>query len=418
MQDIDYFNISKATAMKRISLLFISLSFFVCIKAQYKNDNVLFKTVYTQDLCDEMAKQAGYIILDVRTPGEYADTSTRGLNIGRFKDARNINVQDLGTRINELSAYKDVPVFVVCSHSQRSRRASKMLADSGFKKVFNINGGMTGILQLPVAGNECIYNKLTTRNNYALLSAVEFCQKLSDQNAFLLDVRDDSSYNHISKDAKINAYGSFRGATHFSLADINSGHANIPKNKEIVITDLFGDDAEKAAKILLDKGYKNVSVLLEGIDRILYNNNNSITCFKNDYISPVKFNIISAQQLPSLMQKNPGFVFLDVRTKDEYENKHKNSWMNIGHVKDAINIPVADLKQQIASIGHYKNSPVIIYAFGSSTPAYEAAYTLVENGFTNVNVLQGGIFNIGWTAANIKGYSDLASLRVDVPNNQ
>lgn len=72
---------------------------------------------------------------------------------------------------------------------------------------------------------------------------------------------------------------------------------------------------------------------------MLYNNNSSFTCMTTEYVSPVKFNIISAQMLPFIMQKNPGYIFLDVRTTDEYENKHKNYWQNIGHVKDAINIP-------------------------------------------------------------------------------
>src|SRR6185369_15557412 len=116
-------------------------------------------------------KQPGYLLLDVRSEGEYEDTSMMGMNIGRFKDAKNINVRELGQHIGELAAYKDKPVFVYCSHSQRSRRASKMLADSGFTNVININGGMTGILQLPTSGNECVFKQLTTKNNFAMLSA-------------------------------------------------------------------------------------------------------------------------------------------------------------------------------------------------------------------------------------------------------
>ena len=66
-------------------------------------------------------------------------------------------------------------------------------------------------------------------------------------------------------------------------------------------------------------------------------------------------------------------------------------------------------------IEKHKAIPVIIYSFGNSTVSYEAANALTAKGFTNINVLKGGLFYIGWTAANIKGYASLAQLRVDVP---
>jgi len=50
----------------------------------------------------------------------------------------------------------------------------------------------------------------------------------------------------------------------------------------------------------------------------------------------------------------------------------------------------------------------------SGVQAHEAANTLVKNGFRDVLVLQGGIFNIGWTAANER-LSSLAKLKTDVP---
>ena len=109
------------------------------------------------------------------------------------------------------------------------------------------------------------------------------------------------------------------------------------------------------------------------------------------------------------------YIFLDARTTDEFANKHKNYWQNIGHLDNAINIPVTDLETQWNKIEAYKTKPVVVYVFSSGTAAHEAANILVKKGFTNVLVLQGGIFNVGWTAANIKGYSSLAKLRVDIP---
>ena len=130
-------NVSKENVMKKIALLFLTALFVKANFAQYKNDNLLYKTVYTTDLCKELNNSPGYLLLDVRTPGEYADTSSMGMNIGRFLDAINIEIANVGSRLSEINAYKNKPVFVYCSHSQRSRRASKMLADSGFTRVVN-----------------------------------------------------------------------------------------------------------------------------------------------------------------------------------------------------------------------------------------------------------------------------------------
>src|SRR6476661_2819151 len=135
------------TMYKILCSLFILFSTFV-LKAQYKNDNVLYKTVYPEDLAQQLKANPGYLLLDVRSKGENQDTSyMQSMNIGHFRNAKNIDIRELGTRLNELQGFKNTPIFVYCSHSQRSRRASKMLADSGFTNVYNINGGMTTLLQ-------------------------------------------------------------------------------------------------------------------------------------------------------------------------------------------------------------------------------------------------------------------------------
>src|SRR5688500_14872756 len=56
--------------------------------AQYRYDNVAFKTVYWDDLCNSLKQSPEHLLLDVRSKGEYEDTSTtRSLNIGHLKGA-------------------------------------------------------------------------------------------------------------------------------------------------------------------------------------------------------------------------------------------------------------------------------------------------------------------------------------------
>src|ERR1700739_3551144 len=110
----------------------------------FKFDNTVYKAVYLTEAFRLMDSMSNFLLLDVRSPGEYADTSrTTALNIGRIRGSVNITIASVAWRRAELTTYKDQPVFIYCSHSQRSRRVSKFLAENGFKKVYNINGGMT-----------------------------------------------------------------------------------------------------------------------------------------------------------------------------------------------------------------------------------------------------------------------------------
>jgi rhodanese-related sulfurtransferase len=118
-----------------LSLLVILFATFLnTATAQYKNDNVAFKTVYIEEFCKQVRAEKNAILLDVRSQGEYDDSSSSvGLNIGRIQKHEAHRYSTTSTHWRELAQYKDQPVYVMCSHSQRSRRASKMLSDSGLQ---------------------------------------------------------------------------------------------------------------------------------------------------------------------------------------------------------------------------------------------------------------------------------------------
>jgi rhodanese-related sulfurtransferase len=244
---------------------FLALLFACCIvkaDGQYKNDNVLFTTVYPEELCGALEKNKGYLLLDVRSPGEHYDTSSfAGYNFGHLKGAKNINIPELGKRLSEISGYKDKPVFVYCSHSQRSRRASKMLTDSGFTKVYNINGGMTAIHYLGLKSKGCLDKLVESSNTYKMVSAYDICHG-SPKNAYFLDVRSDSAWDNLSRDMKENYMGYIRGAHHIALDQLESKISTLPQ-KEIVITDVYGDQAAKAAYCYIKMDLKMSRFLLK-----------------------------------------------------------------------------------------------------------------------------------------------------------
>lgn len=401
----------KRTAIFCTFLLAATIGF-----SQFKNDNVLYKTVYPQDLCSGLQQSKDYLLLDVRSPGEYADTSSSaGYNLGHFQHAVNINVRELGPRLAEIASYKNKTIYVYCSHSQRSRRASKMLADSGFTKVININGGVTALRQLPA--ENCVNSFIKSNVGYSILGPQDLCKKLStnNKNIFLLDVRSDSAFRHISSEANVNALGTLKNSINIPLESLPKRLAEIPQGKEIIIMDLFGDDAAKAAIILRDNNYKNISMLLEGVDRINYTNSEEIPCMQSQFISNAKYKIISSSDFKKFAAKYPGYAVLDIRTEEEFQNKHKDYFRNIGHLERAKNIPAQQLISGTATISNKKNEPILLYTFSGNKEVHEVALMLIKQGYTNVNVLAGGLFNIRWTAGNVKGCASLNDLVVDVP---
>lgn len=75
-------------------------------------------------------------ILDVRTAAEFAGHD------GRIRGACNIPVEQLAGRLNELTAYRQDLVAVICHSERRSWQAARLLAQAGFGRVHVVRGGM------------------------------------------------------------------------------------------------------------------------------------------------------------------------------------------------------------------------------------------------------------------------------------
>lgn len=72
----------------------------------------------------------GAVILDVRTPGEYAG--------GHIKGSKNIPLQSLQQQLKNLP--KDKTIITCCASGMRSGSAKSMLQNNGFKEVYNGGG--------------------------------------------------------------------------------------------------------------------------------------------------------------------------------------------------------------------------------------------------------------------------------------
>jgi hydroxyacylglutathione hydrolase len=73
------------------------------------------------------------VVLDVREEWEY--------RTGHINGAKLIPLGDLSNRLSELDP--EQPVAVICQTGSRSQSAAALLAQKGFKKIYNVMGGMS-----------------------------------------------------------------------------------------------------------------------------------------------------------------------------------------------------------------------------------------------------------------------------------
>lgn len=400
--------------MPKINFI-LALLIALASNAQFKADNVKYTTVFPEELCKTLMANQGYTVLDVRSQGEVDDTSaSESLNIGHIKNSIHIDIRQLPQRWRELLVYKDKPLFIYCSHSQRSRRASRLLADSGFTRVYNINGGLTNFYNQGIEASPCAGLEIVTGVPYSILSSKEFAANARQgKSYYVIDLRSDSVFRGISAE-KARAEGRFAEAVNVPFDNLShSSSFNFPK-KPILLVDEYGDVSPKAAKFLIEKGYKDISILFDGMDGWLDYITNTTDKPVVKWTTYVNYNLLPADDFHKMANDKKEFSLVDVRTKDEFNNTSKNYWQNIGQVKSAVNIPSAELKTN-RSLPLSKDKPVIIYGFNAQPDIYESAKWLKDQGYKNVSVLQGGIWSLRWTAHNIKGKAYLNDLVVNVP---
>ncbi len=77
------------------------------------------------------------LLLDVRTAEEFVGEQ------GHIEGALNIPVEELSTRIDELTDYIERPIAIVCRTDRRSARAALLLAEHGFHDVHVVRGGIS-----------------------------------------------------------------------------------------------------------------------------------------------------------------------------------------------------------------------------------------------------------------------------------
>ncbi len=87
-----------------------------------------------QELKEHFEKGDALTLLDVRAQREWDD--------GHIRGAVHIPSPDTRSRYQEINP--DKPITVICNTGRRSSMAASILFQNGFKKVYNVAGGMSG----------------------------------------------------------------------------------------------------------------------------------------------------------------------------------------------------------------------------------------------------------------------------------
>ena len=92
-------------------------------------------TVSGDELATWIHAKKEMLILDSRTPAEY--------NSGHIPGAVNIPHTQVARRLDELKAYRDLPVVSYCERGPRAYSAERALREAGFTQVLHLEGDMS-----------------------------------------------------------------------------------------------------------------------------------------------------------------------------------------------------------------------------------------------------------------------------------
>jgi rhodanese-related sulfurtransferase len=394
--------------MRRIQSLlpaFILISMTTAAQHPFKYDHTVYKTAYLNEAFRLMDSMQNFLLLDVRSPGEYADTSKATFrDIGRIRGSVNISIDSVPGHLAALKKYINQPVFVYCSHSQRSRRVSKLLAENGFKNVYNINGGMTVVNESGIASFPYKNKVLLTNLNYTNIASTDAYELIkTTPDLVIIDIRTEQEFAS-GDSVQANNIGRLKNAINIPQGifaeKIDSWH--IPKTSPILLYDLHGYNSMDVVDILREKGYSRIYNLYEGLE--IFINDHHLKNLVSPLIAEAPaFHMIDTKSGIDLLNSQPRLVILDTRPLAEFTNTAELSYKNLGHIKNAIHIPSLD-SLEFGIQQKNKSDVFMVYGSGGDLSTL-VCQALIKKGFTNVYLLNRGLYDFVWSVANIEDCS-------------
>lgn len=95
-----------------------------------------------EDLKQRLDAHEDVLVLDVRRPEDFIGEQ------GHIANAKNLPLEELAVRINELDDRFELPIVVICRTDRRSAKAAQLLGRRGYADVHIVRGGMTAWRQM------------------------------------------------------------------------------------------------------------------------------------------------------------------------------------------------------------------------------------------------------------------------------
>ena len=115
---------------KLIPILLSALLFTGC--ASSNNQTNTYRQISMDEAVTMMEKESGYIILDVRTPAEFAEK--------HIPNAINVPNENIGTDEISQLPNKDQLIMVYCRSGRRSKEAAEKLVKLGYTNIVEFGG--------------------------------------------------------------------------------------------------------------------------------------------------------------------------------------------------------------------------------------------------------------------------------------
>ncbi|MBR4262783.1 MAG: rhodanese-like domain-containing protein [Bacilli bacterium] len=116
--------------MKKLLLISAILLLFTACNNKDATDNLLKMGKISCSDIDIIKTYDDYMIIDVRTPDEYAE--------GHLDNAINIEYQDIVEKLEENYISKDTPIIVYCISGGRSGKAFESLKQAGYTHIYDL----------------------------------------------------------------------------------------------------------------------------------------------------------------------------------------------------------------------------------------------------------------------------------------
>lgn len=390
-------------------LLVLFLGVCACVRAQDTYQEISLPELMKRKLQGDQQM----VILDVRTDAEYYDTASRGKqsNIGRIKGALHIPVQTLDkdpNAVKQLDNYRDKDIYLICSHSYRSRNASNILIRNGFTHVHNVRGGMTEWFRRYDELKDYMgpfYETSVKYNNYSPAQLAD--DLIAGRQPLLIGISSTPRYFWDSANKKFYDYfPAFKNALYFNANDSGAVLAAVQnaKNQRVVLFNLVNNGAAELADWLTQKGITGVSYLVGG-PYYLYEyirNKNLSEKTAGAFTPRSKIAFVSSTDVCKALRSAGNTVIIDLRADTAFTKVDKGIKFDYSHMKGTVNFYSGKGAPAFAKQFPDKSTTYCLMSLNGTT-GLELADDLSRNGYKILWVL-GGLQRFEWYTINLENF--------------